>query len=245
MAALIDNSVKVSSIAGVTSLTSASWAVGGSNRCLWTSVASGASVPDNPTGAKWQGSGGTAMTLQGSVVSVPSFFKHSLFRLIAPAATTSTSYANWPNAQDETLIVSVSTKDTDQTTPNGTIATATGAASLAPSVSATTISGDLTVDFTFVGNNTGDGPTLAATAGQTSLQEIEGADTGYEAFGTSWKTAAGASTTMSWTATGTGAQTNWSAMAFAVKAVSGGGGSTDAFTLIPESIAFRPLTGIH
>jgi hypothetical protein len=225
MAALIDSSVKVSSAAGVLAITSPSWTIGGSNRCVWSSVGNGSGTPSNPTGAKIGGSGGTAMTIQGSTVSVPSYFKHTLYRLIAPASGSTTSYANWGSAQDEVLLISVSTKDTDQTTPNGTIATATANTSLAPSVNATTVAGDLVLDFAFLGNNVGDAPLLTATAGQNPLQEIEGTDTTYEAMGSSYKTASGTSTTMSWSATGSGAQSSWSTMAFAVKAAGGGGGS--------------------
>ncbi len=213
MAATVDNSVRVFSGANVTSLTSAAWTLAGSNRVLYSQAASGASSPLAPNAVKHGGSGGASLTQLGTTANVGSSGKHSLWRLIAPASGSQTSYVSWASAQDETLLISVSVKDADQTTPNGTVAAATGHATNI-TVNATTVSGDLVLDFAFFLDGNGNNIVMAAGGSQASLKEIDGTDLGYEGMGSSSLSASGTSTTMSWTLTGADlGNTDWSTFA--------------------------------
>ena len=234
-----DSSQKASSAAGVTSLTSASWTVGSgaSNTCLWHGVSSGSGTPVNPSGSKWQGSGGTALTQQGTTQSIGSYWKHSLYRLIAPTGASNTSYASWGSAQDEVFMLCMSSKDTDQTTPNGTVATATGTASPI-TVNVSTTSGELCYDFAFLGNDAADSPTVTVGSNQTSKQEIEGGvPSAYEAAGCSTSTAASSTETMDWTFA-SATSPHWATFAFQVTGISGGGGGD------PAATGFKSLLGV-
>jgi hypothetical protein len=216
MAALVDNSVKASDNTGggaTTTLETASFAVAGSNRVLYVLAGSGAGTPVDPSAVKWGGSGGTSLTQIGTTLNVGANVKISLWRLIAPAATSSTIHVTWGSGQDERWIIGVSTKDTDQTTPNGTLASATGSGT-GPTVAATTTSGNLVLDFMSWLDGGGSSFTVTDDV-PDSLQEIEGATLQYEGAGASRETAAGASTTTSWTISG-GAGNDWGIFAFQV-----------------------------
>lgn len=196
MPAVYDNSVEVFNNVASTTLESASFAVGGSNRVLYVFVATGAVTPVDPSAVKWGGSGGTSLTQIGTTIDHHANGKFSLWRLIAPAAQTATVHVTWPSSQDERYFIAYSAKDADQTTPNNTVAQATGN-STAPSVAATSVSGDLAISgMTFL--DTGGNADTISTA-DTSRQEIEGTDLVFEGMGVSEATAAGASTTMTWT----------------------------------------------
>lgn len=224
MAALVNNSAKVFSTGNVSSLSITSFAVGGANRILYVFVASGAGSPTAPTDVKWGGSGGTALTQIGTTLSVGSFGRTSVWRLIAPTATTDDVYVDWGANQDETFIMAVAVEDADQSTPNGTVATGTGTSANILATAAAVV-GDLVLGSGFFLDLSGSGCTLAVAGGQTALQEIEGADTNYEGLATSRLTAAGTSVAMSWTISGSGASTSdWGAFALAVNAAGGGGG---------------------
>lgn len=235
MAAAVFGSTKKFAADNVSTLESDSFTVGGANRVLYAFVSSGAGSPVAPTSVKWGGSGGTALTQLSTTLTVSSFGRLSLWRLIAPAATSSTIYADWGGNQDERFIIGVAVEDADQSTPNGTVATATGT-NLTPSVAAASVSGDLVLDGVFFLDTAGGAKTLLAGAGQTSLQEIEGADTGYEGTGASRETASGASTTMSWTINSAPID-EWGIFAFAVNAATGGGGPT-------PNAGFKSLMGV-
>lgn len=226
MAAIVNNSAKVFSNGNVTNLSTASFAIGGSNRVLYVAVGSGAGTPIPPVSVKWGGSGGTALTQVSTTLNAGGNGRVSLWRLTAPAATSSTVYVDWGTNQDETLIIAVAVEDADQTTPNGTIATATGNAT-SPTVNATAVVGDLVLDFTFFLDGNGNAMTFTVGSGQTSLQEIDGADLNFEGMAASRETAAGTSVTMDWTIGGASlGNTDWGSYAFAVN----GGGAPPAST---------------
>lgn len=230
MAALIDNSTKIASKDNTSTLQTPSFAVGGSNRVLWALAYSGAGSPVVATAGKWGGSGGTSMSIVASTTLTFGSGGNgvaSLWRLIAPTAQTSTVWFDWGTNQDERLIIAVSTKDTDQGTPNGTVATGLSS-SLTPALAATAVVGDLVLNFMAVMGGNADPKTL--TAAKTTLQEIEGTEggtlDGYECLGAQYTTAASTSESMGWTVGGSGADTNWVAQwSFAVNGAGGGGGS--------------------
>lgn len=135
------------STGNVSSLESASWAVSGSNRLLLAFAASGAGTPADSSAVKWGGSGGTALTKQGSTLAVGPYGKISLYSLVAPTAQTSTSYYQWLSAQDETAAGTLAFTGANQSAPLGTVATASGigTTTLSPSVAVASAVGDLVV----------------------------------------------------------------------------------------------------
>lgn len=196
MEATYDNSVEAFSSTPNTTLESAAFAVGGTDRVLYVFVSTGAGSPVIPSAVRWGGSGGTALTQIGTTIDHHTNGKFSVWRLINPTAQTSTIHVTWPSSQDERYFIGVSYKDVDQATPNDTVAQATGTG-VAPTVNATSASGKLVISgVTFIDTG-GNGFTLSTS--DTSRQEIEGADLLFEGSGASEKTATGSSTTMAWT----------------------------------------------
>jgi len=219
-APVYDNSVKVSSASNVASLTSASWTIAGSNRYLVASANSAAGTTVDPTSVKWGGSGGTDLSKRGASLTYNSAIRRmSCWTLLAPTAQSSTLYCLWPSNQDNTCLMGVSAADVDQSTPTGTIASATGATST-PTVNATTVADDFVVDMVGAWSD-GNDPQLTVGAGQTSRQEEEGASFVDDAWGMSTEVATGTSTTMSWTTGGVGQE--WGIYAVPLKPVSATG----------------------
>lgn len=200
-APVYDNSVQVSSASNVASLTSASWTIAGSDRYLVASANSAALTSVTPTSVKWGGSGGTNLTMQGSAITYNSAVRRmSCWTLLAPAAESNTLYCLWPSNQDNTSLMGVSATGVDQTTPIGTLASATGTNN-SPTVNATTVADDLVVGMVGVWAD-GTSPTVTVGAGQTARQEIEGGAFGDDGWGVCTETATGTSTTTNWTTTG-------------------------------------------
>ena len=206
MAIAYDNGAVAYSTAGVTSLTTASFAVAGSNRLLVGGIGAGAGTPVAPTGMKWGGSGGTALTQAGTTQTVNAFNKLSLFRLIAPSASTTTGYGNWPSAQDETGVLFASYTGIDQTTPfkdlGGSVfvQVASGDSS-SPSITVTTTAGDTVVALAWMAF---DHPANATwTSSNTIRQKIEGANLGYESAVLLEQVASGTSTVLAATSSDT------------------------------------------
>jgi hypothetical protein len=199
-----------------TTLATDAFTVGGSNRVLYVLAGSGAGTPVDPSAVKWGGSGGTSLTQLGSTLNMGSNAKASLWRLIAPATGSNTVHVTWGSAQDERWIIAVQVQDTDQTTPNNTVATATGT-NASPTVNATSVSGNLVLDFVSFLDIGGAGYGLTDDVPDV-LQSLTGAGgiSAFEGAGASRETAAGTSTTCSWTVGGTLAGGGWSLFALAV-----------------------------
>lgn len=224
MAAAFESSAKNSSLVPSTTISSASFTLAGTNKVLYVLAGASSGSPITPSAVKWGGSGGVSLTQVGSSLSLGAFTNISIWRLINPTSQTSTVHVTWGAAQDETWVIAANFQGVDQTTPNGTVATSTGAVSAAITVNATSTAGQLVVDFQSwldLGNN---GRTATVGAGQTSIEEIEGPTLGYEGAGASYETAAGTSTTMSWALSGT--VDNWGTFAFALNDAGGGGGGS-------------------
>jgi hypothetical protein len=193
-----DNSAKVSSLANVDNLSTASFAVAGANRVIVVGVLTGAGTPLTPSAVKWGGSGGVSLTQHGSTLDLGANVKLSLWRLIAPTVQTSTVYVSWAATQDEIGVVTASYTGVDQSTPLRTLATNTGSGVSTLSVSATSVADDLVLalfGWLDSGNN---GFTATVGGTQTSRQEIEGASLGFEGLLLSDLPAVGTSTSMSY-----------------------------------------------
>lgn len=211
--ATYDNSAKGSGTGGATARSTNSFAIAGSNRVLYVFVGTGAVTPQIPTSVKWNTT--ESLTQIGTTI-ISTDGRFTLWRLIAPTATTGTVDVAWSGSQDEQLVIAISVKDCDQATPNNTVAQAgptTG--STAATVNATSVSGDLVIDGCFFVDTSSSSFTLAPSGGQTSRQEIEGAATVSEGLGVSTLTATGTSTTMPWTISGIPLTDGWSMFAFA------------------------------
>jgi hypothetical protein len=213
VAAAFDNAERGFNAVANTTLSTAAFLVGGSNRVLYAFVASGAGTPVDPSTVKWNTT--ESLSKLSITLNEGSNGKFSVWRLIAPSAVSSTVDVVWPSNQDERLVIGVSTKDAHQTAPEGTIATATGT-DTAPTVNATTVSGDLVLDGVFFLDIAGFSRTLTQGGSQTLRKKIDGADIVFEGEGSSTATAASSSTTMSWTISGV--VTAWGIFAFSVNA---------------------------
>lgn len=100
-----------------------------------------------------------------------------------------------------------------------TVAGANDAGGGAPSVTATSVSGDLVIDCAITLN-----ATITVDASQTSQAEDDAIQGGSSSMGISTEVASGVSTVMSWTG-----GTQWATVAMALIASGGGGGPTDAY----------------
>lgn len=226
MALAYDNGVTVSSASNVSSLTSASWTISGSNTYLAAQIGSGAGTPVAPNACKWGGSGGTALTQVGSTQTFNTYFKHSVWELVGATAQSSTMYCSWPSNQDETALLAVSYTGVDQTTPKGTVATNQAETSASPTVTVTSVSGDVVVGFCYFANSNGGVTSL--TSSQTERKKIVTiGGLGYEALSIADTTASGTSTVMTWTGNTT---RSFAAVGFALKAASSGSTYNDTLT---------------
>lgn len=231
MAATVFVSAAVGAADNTSTLETAAFTVGGSNRVLYVLAGSGAGTPVDASAVRWGGSGGTALTQISTTLNLGVNAKMSLWRLIAPATGSNTVHASWGSNQDERWLIAVQVQDADQTTPNGTVATATGT-DAAPTAAAASVSGDLVLDFMSWLDLGGRNLTVTDDV-PDSLQELEaGAISAYEGAGASRETASGTSTTCSWTlSASTGGDGGWGIFALAINEAEAGA----PFDLAPTS----------
>ncbi|MCO5213704.1 MAG: hypothetical protein M9936_28730 [Caldilinea sp.] len=214
MAVAYQTGVATKSAANVATLTSASMTVSGSNTYLLALVVSGAGSPVDPVSCKWGGSGGTAMTKVGTTLTFGTYWKATLYELVAPAAGANTLYVDYGTNQDETGVIGVLYTGVDQTTPRGTVGTGFNNNSHPMSATCTTVSGDTVVGAVFIGTN------LAGFSdSQTVRQSWAEIAPGYELASVGDKTASGTSTTVNWNTTYT---CPWGAFAVPLKEAAGG-----------------------
>lgn len=224
------------SIAGVANLTSATFAIAGSDRCLFGFSHTSAGTPATHSGMKWQGSGGTALTQIGSTLSVGSFNRISAWQLIAPTAATDAIYGNWSASQDECSICGIDYTGVNQTTPAGTpvtnTGTWTGAGSTDMTVAITTAVGDVVLAIFCAFDGNGNSPLLTpnGTPAGTGRYEVEGTQMTFESVQVQEVVATGTTTTVSCAVqtTSGNASGDWGVIAFVVNAASGGGGGSIA-----------------
>lgn len=153
MSITYDNaSPDASSSTSGTSIESTSWALGGIERYTLAGVISVASSLADPSAVKWQSSGGTSLSLLGSTQTVNTFLRGSMYGLVAPTATTNTSYASWGSAQDYRGIQQVSYNGVDQTTPLRN----SGVPVTAGTPSGVTNTGTIDISVTVTGVQSGD-----------------------------------------------------------------------------------------
>lgn len=222
--------------AGTTSLTSTNFTISsGANRVAIGFDCTGDSTGANPTGMKWQGSSGTALTQHGATLSIGTHAKLSTWKLTAPAAAVGAAYGNWSATQGEACIPMVAYTGVDQTTPLGTAATAVGntdaAGNATATVNITTVVGDLVVAAVFLHNAaTSSNPTIAANQGTERYKAQTTAIGGFGAV-VVWDFVATATTTTMSAAIASaehGLTNAWGITAAVVNPAAGGGGSAAA-----------------
>ncbi len=210
----------------VASLTSAAFAIAGSDRLLIAAMAAGAGTPAAHNSMKWGGSGGTDLTQVGTSLNIGANARLSAWRLIAPTAASQTLYGAYAANQDETAIGGTSYTGCDQTTPLGTAVTATGTATGSGStnmtVNVTTVAGDVVWAVFFVLDSNGNSPLLTpnGTPTPTGRYEVEGAQLTFEAMQIQEVVASGTTTTVSCAVQPTSGfqAVDWGVIAFVVNA---------------------------
>lgn len=211
--AVYSNSARGFSASAATTISTASFTVSGANRYILAFVFSGAGTPVAPSGVTWNGE---ALTQLSTTLNATAFGKFSLWAKVSPGAATGVCTATFGSAQDERGITCLSFTNTNQGTPTGTIATATGS-NFSVSNTATVVSGDLVIDGAFFLDVSCNNYTWTIGGSQTQRIKIDGTDTGCEGLANSTITASSSSQAMTWTvptATGT---LEWATFAFALK----------------------------
>lgn len=220
-------SVEYFDVASVTSITTAAMTASGANTGILVHVysASLGGSPAAPTAVRWGGSGGTNLAKLYDSGTYSTYINHSVWWLASPAAGSNTTYCLWGAAMDAQAVIAEIVQDAKQANP--TIHSSSGT-NTTPSDTATTVAGDLVIDSASWVRAAGGSATATPTAGQTSIQEVEGADIDFGGGGvaglvSSYKVATGTSTTMSWTISAT--PDGWRAVTATINEVGGGGGS--------------------
>jgi hypothetical protein len=152
--------------------------------------------------------------------------------LVAPSTGSNTFTVNYSNSGSncyDQAIAGISLTGVDQTTPIGTAATATGLTST-PTVTVTSAANEMVVDVAASSTTL----TFAVGAGQTQRANLTGGSAFMYLLSSTEPGAA--STTMSWT--GTGSAWQWSAMATPFKPVSGGGGGSTIYNRLLMGVGF-------
>jgi len=177
---------------------------------------------------KWGGSGGTALSAIGTVLSVDAFGKLGAFQLTPPAASTTTLFTQFAGTADEAAQGCASYTGVDQGTPNGTAVTNTGSiaatSGTATSGTVTTNVGDLVLAALFLYDNDFQGPTSAPTGSPTPTERYQATIGGDQVMAIQEAVATGSSTTVSFAISGGGGalDAKWGIIAFVVNAAGDG-----------------------
>lgn len=193
------------------------------------------------SGVVWAPSGANqAFTQIGTTIdhSSPNA-KASLWRLVSPSATTATVRASWGSNQSERLVAVWVGTGIDTTTPNGTIAQNTGTTAAVSSGAITTTSGSLVVMLATLLSGSGTPLSFNSPSG-TERNEGSTSGTPFDTSATQDTTAAGTSTTMTWTISST--PSSWASFGFQVNDATGGGNlSFDEGVWQPLEMQTNPL----
>ncbi len=219
MSTIVD-SVIAGDTAGGTTKETGTITVSGSNRVLWVWLYNSDGSRAAPSSVKWRGSGGTSLTQIGSNLAIGSYAYLSLWELKNPDAATDTVYATWGSSQSGRVVYAVSMSDVDQTTPKGTVATATGTG-IALALDVASTAGLTVLDFAGVIDLGANSPDLVVGSSQTQRENL-GLPV-YETTAGSHETATGSTTDMDWSLTNGAFGADWGTIGFAVNDATGGG----------------------
>lgn len=166
---------------------------------------------------------GVSLSSVGTQLNPFSDYRLTVYRLIAPNATTANIVVTLAASQPEVTVFGVSFSGADQTTPGGTAVFAQ-ATSGAPSAAVTSVASDEIVYAVGTGANW---TAITDGGGQSARTEQENVG-GWSSAALSTKTGTG-TVTLSWTpTTGGSGTTQWQTVGIAMKPSAGGGGSSIA-----------------
>lgn len=219
------------SAGNVASLSTGAFTISGADRYLEILAYSSAGAPQNVSAAAWDAAGvNEALSIVEPHITSNTYFRSSKWALTNPTAGTSKIVTvTWGSNQDETLIIADSFVNVDQTTPTRTRPTPSQTSTSTPSLSVTSVAGDLVVGAVAF-NDAGSGSVTTISSGAVTIREkIEGADlVGYESCAQGDVTATGTSTSVGFTCNSGG---NYYPVLFGVALIpsTGGGGSPASF----------------
>jgi hypothetical protein len=178
-----------------------------SDAIVYALVVNSDATPLAPTGVTWDPSGANqAFTQLGTTLTITSFGRASLWRIITPTAGTAPVRASWSGNQTErTVIVWVGT-NIDTATPNETPVTATGT-NTTPTATANTgiVSGDMVVTFGAYQHALTTARTFNSPTGGTNVnerQDTASSPDGYSGGAVMDAEATGTSISPQWTMSG-------------------------------------------
>lgn len=229
--AIVIEASNIASATGATSVTVPAITPAGSDRHVIGFGANSGGALSNYTDMTF---GGNAMTPKVNQTNAP-YMRTVAEELNAPAASSQSLVYTVASSQDELVAAVVALSGVSSATPTDTYQTG-GADTADPiSVSVTVDSGDLGIGWCYTISST-------IASSDTLIREAEGVGGGVSA---NMAQSASPDTAMAWTRTGIGLN-DWSAIAVNANAsAGGGGGSTDGFHRIPESMNFKPLSGVY
>jgi len=180
MAAAWSSGARGFSAANVSSLATASFTISGTDRYLEVLVYSGAGSPVNVSSVVWDAAGvNEALTQVESYITSNTYFRSSKWALVNPTAGTSkTVTVTWTGPQGETMVIADSYTGIDQTTPTRTRPTPSQTSTSTPSLSVTSVAGDLVVGAVAFNDSATGGVTTISSGAVTIREKIEGADIG-------------------------------------------------------------------
>ena len=235
MAAAWSSGARGFSSAGVSSLATASFTISGTDRYLEVLVYSGDSTPQNVTSVVWDAAGvNEALTQVESYITSRTYFRSSKWALVNPTAGTSkTVTVTWAGTQGETMVIADSYTGIDQTTPSRTRPTPSQTSTSTPSLSVTSVSGDLVVGAVAFSDDAGGVVSTITSSAVTVREKVEGADIGgYESCAQGDVTATGTSTSVGFTCN---AVSQWYPVLYGVALIPSAGGGSPTTTIVSGS----------
>ena len=211
------------------SLTSGTFTVSGTDKALIGFVLSGDGSPVAPSSVKWRGSGGTSLSQVGTTQSVGTFYRLSVWQLVAPTDATDTFYTAWGGTQNVAITGATQYTGADQASPVDTSSLTVNTGSLSgtsgtATVTVPSISGQLVLAVVAVANpNTGTNP-LMDPGSHTNVYDVEGSGNagGLMAMQVVSQVASGSSTVLSVGISGAESGAPWTMIGFVVKAAGAG-----------------------
>lgn len=201
-------------IAGSVSTITSTVTPSGSNRIIYAALSNWGTVAPTSITAGGASMGSPIASLRDNAEIIT----WRLYRYLNPAASSTNVVATFAASNTQLQLLVVALDGVDQTTPDRTPATGAVADSTAISLTPTSQTGDLVIDFLtgYIG-----GGSFSPGAGQTAWKQHDPGP-GSEVLAGSSEAGAAGTTTMSWGAI----DGQWTSIALAVIAASGGGGAS-------------------
>jgi hypothetical protein len=210
----------------VSQLDTAGFNVSGSDKYLRVLVHVGAGTPAAVNSVVWDPTGvNQSLTQIETDITFATNFRCSVWALVAPSNVTGgVVRVTWAANQDETMVIADCYTGIDQATPTRTLPTPAQGTSTTPSLSVTSVSGDLVVGSVAAGQTSAPDLTTVTSSTLTVRESVPGTDIGgFEQCGQGDTTASGTSTTASYSLGTAGATPSWVLFGAALIPAAGGG----------------------